>query len=116
MSHDHHNIVVVGTNDEDMAVAVCEVARLNGGLCVACDGIVMDSMALPIGGLMSEKTADEVMEHLDVLNDEAHKLGCKMEAPFMSLSFVSLPTVPDLGLTDKGLIDVLSHQIIDLEV
>lgn len=116
MSHDHHNIVVVGTNDEDMAVAVNEVARLNGGLCVVKDECVLSSMELPIGGLMSTKSADEVMEELDVLNADAQKLGCKMDAPFMSLSFVSLPTVPELGLTDLGLVDVLSHKLISVEV
>lgn len=114
MSHDHHNIVVVGANDGDMAAAVNEVARLNGGLCAVCDGKVLSSMELPIGGLMSEKTVNEVMEQPDVLNRDARSLGCEMDAPFMSLSFVSLPTVPDLGLTDMGLVDVLSHQLISL--
>lgn len=114
MSHDHHNIVVVGTNDADMAAAVNEVARLNGGLCAVRSGAVLSSMELPIGGLMSEKSADEVMEQLDRLNGDARSLGCEMDAPFMSLSFVSLPTVPDLGLTDMGLVDVLSHKLIPL--
>lgn len=116
MSHDHHNIVVVGTNDADMSVAVNEVARLNGGLCVVCDGEVQDSMALPIGGLMSEKSADFVMDRMDEMNRQAKALGCTMKAPFMSLSFVSLPTVPEIGLTDQGLIDVLSHSLMGLEV
>lgn len=116
MSHDHHNIVVVGTNDEDMAAAVNRVAQLNGGLAVACDGQVQNSMELPIGGLMSEKTAEEVMAQLDILNDDARKLGCEMEAPFMSLSFISLPTVPELGLTDLGLVDVLNHRLTELEI
>lgn len=116
MSHDHHNIVTVGTNDQDMAAAVNEVARLKGGLAVACDGGILDSMELPIGGLMSEKTAEEVMAQLDILNGDAKALGCTMDAPFMSLSFISLPTVPELGLTDMGLVDVLEHRLMDLEV
>lgn len=116
MSHDHHNIVVVGTNDEDMALAVNEVARLNGGLSVACDGKILNSMELPIGGLMSEKPAEDVMAQLDILNADAKALGCEMDAPFMSLSFISLPTVPDLGLTDLGVVDVLAHKLIPLEV
>lgn len=116
MSHDHHNIVVVGTNDEDMAGAVNEVARLNGGLAVACDGRIQNSMELPVGGLMSEKTAEEVMAQLDILNEDAKKLGCRMDAPFMSLSFISLPTVPELGLTDLGLVDVLEHKLTELEI
>ena len=115
MSHDHHNIVVVGTNDEDMALAVNEVARLNGGLSVTCGGKILNSMELPIGGLMSEKPAEEVMAQLDILNADAKALGCGMDAPFMSLSFISLPTVPDLGLTELGLVDVLEHKLIPLE-
>lgn len=116
MSHDHHNIVVVGTNDQDMAVAVNEVVRLHGGLSIACDGNVINSMALPIGGLMSEKTADEVMDKMDIMNADVKKLGCEMSAPFMTLSFISLPTVPELGLTDLGLVDVLEHKLIPLEI
>lgn len=72
-------------------------------------------MELPIGGLMSEKPAEEVMAQLDILNADAKALGCGMDAPFMSLSFISLPTVPDLGLTDLGLVDVLEHKLIPLE-
>ena len=56
------------------------------------------------------------MEELDVMNDAAKNLGCNMSAPFMSLSFISLPTVPELGLTDKGLIDVINHKLIDVEI
>ena len=115
MSHDHHNIVTVGVSDSDMAVAVNEVARLHGGLAVVCDGNVMDSMCLPIGGLMSECGADEVMRLLDGMNEAVRQLGCQMPAPFMTLSFISLPTVPELGLTDMGLVDVLGHRLIDVE-
>lgn len=116
MSHDHHNIVVVGTNNKDMAAAVNGVAKMNGGLTVASNGEVTHQMCLPIGGLMSEKNAEEIMEELDIMNDAAKELGCNMSAPFMSLSFISLPTVPELGLTDKGLIDVLNHKLIDVEI
>ena len=116
MSHDHHNIVVVGTNEEDMAAAVNGVAEMNGGLTVAQNGMVTHKMHLPIGGLMSEKNADEVMAELKIMNDAATDLGCTMDAPFMALSFISLPTVPELGLTDIGLIDVLNHKLIDVEI
>lgn len=116
MSHDHHNIVVVGVDDADMAVAANEVARLHGGLAVVADGKVVDSMTLPIGGLMSECSAQEVMELLDGMNEATRALGCTMPAPFMTLSFISLPTVPELGLTDMGLVDVLEHKLIDVEI
>ena len=114
MSHDHHNIVTVGADDADMALAVNTVAQMQGGLCVAAGG-VLAKMCLPIGGLMSERTADEVMAELDVMNGEAQKLGCTGSAPFMTLSFISLPTVPELGLTDLGLVDVLEHRLIPVE-
>ncbi len=115
-SHDHHNIVCVGCNDADMAVAVNEVARIHGGGAVAKNGQVIDSMPLVLGGLMSDKPAPVVMQEIDRLNQSARSLGNEMDAPFMALSFISLPTVPELGLTDMGLIDVLKHEIIPLEV
>ena len=113
-SHDHHNIVVVETDDSDMAVAVNEVSRLHGGLSVAGDGHVIASMSLPIGGLMSEKCAEDVMVELDIMNRAARELGCPLQTPFMTLSFISLPTVPELGLTDMGMVDVLQHKLISL--
>lgn len=115
-SHDHHNIVVVGTNETDMAAAVNVIADMQGGLAVALNGVITNKMVLPLGGLMSEKNAEEVMAEQKVMNDAACSLGCEMSAPFMSLSFISLPTVPELGLTDMGLIDVLSHKLIPVEV
>lgn len=116
MSHDHHNIVVVGTNEEDMAAAVNGIAEMQGGLTIAENGVVTHRMQLLIGGLMSENSADQVMADLEVMNHAAEELGCQMDAPFMALSFISLPTVPELGLTDMGLIDVLRHELIDVEL
>lgn len=109
VSHDHHNIVVVGTNDRDMFCAVRELDRLHGGFAAAVDGGIAASIALPLGGLMSPLSAGEVMSQMERVNAAAAKLGCTMAAPFMTLSFISLPTVPQLGLTDVGLIDVLRH-------
>ena len=114
-SHDHHNIVTVGADDADMALAVNTVAEMQGGLAVVCDGAVLAKMRLPIGGLMSTKPAEEVMAEQDAMNEAARQLGCAGSAPFMTLSFISLPTVPELGLTDLGLIDVLEHKLIPLE-
>jgi adenine deaminase len=115
-SHDHHNIVTVGADDGDMALAVNTVAQMQGGLAVTCGGRVLAQMALPIGGLMSEKSADEVMAGQDAMNAAARQLGCAGSAPFMTLSFISLPTVPELGLTDMGLVDVLSQKLIPVEI
>lgn len=114
MSHDHHNIVVVGVDDTDMATAVNEVVRLHGGLAVVENRRVLASLDLPIGGLMSPLDADTVMLRMNEMNAAAKQLGCPLAAPFMTLSFISLPTVPELGLTDMGLIDVLKHRLIDV--
>ena len=116
VSHDHHNIVVVGTNDRDMAVCVEKLQELHGGFVSAVEEQVVDALALPLGGLMSTLPAKTVMKRMDEMNGAVEKMGCPMKAPFMSLSFISLPTVPELGLTDFGLIDVLGHQIIDMIV
>ncbi len=116
MSHDHHNIVVVGVSDSDMAIATNVVAEMQGGLCVIVDGVVVEKMALPIGGLMSEGTAEEVSLQLELVNKGCKETGCKLPAPFMTLSFISLPTVPELGLTDFGLLDVINHKLIEVEI
>ncbi|MDO4492540.1 MAG: adenine deaminase [Clostridia bacterium] len=109
VSHDHHNIVVVGTNERDMLLAVRELQRLHGGFAAAADGEIKASVALPLAGLMSPEPAATVMAQMETANAAVRALGCPMSAPFMTLSFISLPTVPELGLTDVGLIDVLAH-------
>lgn len=115
-SHDHHNIVVAGTNDRDMAIAVNAVHDIQGGGATVRDGEITGLLHLQIGGLMSEKMSAEVAKELDRINEAAVDLGCSLSAPFMALSFISLPTVPELGLTDMGLVDVLSHQLIEVEL
>ena len=88
------------------------IEEAQGGLAVAADGKLIDILPLPIGGLMSDKLAGEVIQKLGSLNGKCRDLGCVLAAPFMSLSFISLPTVPELGLTDKGLVDVHKHELI----
>jgi adenine deaminase len=112
VSHDHHNIIVAGTNDEDMAVCVKAIEGTQGGLAIAVDGNLIDILPLPIAGLMSNKPANEVIQSLERINQHYRDLGGILAAPFMSLSFISLPTVPELGLTDKGLVDVFKHELI----
>jgi adenine deaminase len=112
VSHDHHNIVIVGCNDQDMYLAARELERCQGGFVAVAGGQVSGLLPLPLGGLMSPEPAVVVMQKMDALNQVVKRMGSKMPAPFMSLSFVSLPTVPELGLTDQGLIDVMNHCII----
>lgn len=114
MSHDHHNIVVIGTNDQDMLSCVNHLVSIHGGACASKNGKVLADLQLTIGGLMSEHSADEVNRELENMNDVIKDLGCPLAAPLMTQSFISLPTVPELGLTDKGLIDVIHHKIVPL--
>lgn len=113
VSHDHHNIVVVGTNDEDMAACVRAIEAAHGGLAAAAGGEVLGVLPLTVGGLMSSLSAAEVNTALKKITVTARELGCLLPAPFMTLSFISLPTVPDLGLTDRGLVNVQKHALID---
>lgn len=114
VSHDHHNITIAGVSDEDMYLAAKELERHGGGAVVVKDGRVLGLLPLPVGGLMSDRPAEEVMRAMEELNGKTRELGCPLPAPFMSLSFISLPTVPELGLTDQGLIDVKEHKLIPL--
>jgi adenine deaminase len=112
VSHDHHNIVIAGTNDADMAACAAAIEDMQGGLAVAANGKVLGRLPLPIGGLLSEKPSAEVIKILEEMTAVYHQLGGTMPAPFMSISFISLPTVPELGLTDMGLVNVREHKLI----
>ena len=112
VAHDHHNIIVAGTNDVDMAACVEAIETMQGGFAISSGGEVLGTLPLPIGGLLSEEPVDEIIASLEYLNQIYHRLGGTLPAPFMTISFIGLPTVPELGLTDMGLVDVLSHKLI----
>ena len=112
VSHDHHNIVVVGTNDDDMALCVRQVEAMQGGLAAVAGGKVLATLPLPVAGLMSDMPVEDVIGALGQLTRAAQRQGCILPSPFMTLSFISLPTVPELGLTDYGLVDVHKHEVI----
>jgi len=104
IAHDSHNIVVLGANNSDMAIAVNELAHVGGGITVVQDGKVIKILALPIAGLMADIDAEELATHLKELELATQKLGMDSDFnPFVSLSFISLPVIPWLKLTDKGL-------------
>lgn len=107
VAHDSHNIAVVGASDEDMLEAVLAVVRMGGGLVAVADGKVMASLPLPVAGLLSDGYMRDVAEGIVECIDAGHKLGCKLEDPFMALSFLCLPVIPELKLTDLGLVDVM---------
>ncbi len=112
VAHDSHNIVVVGTKDEEMVRAVRMIQKMGGGLIVTGKGKVLASLPLPIGGLMAERSVHQVHRKLVTLHEKAREMGCKISDPFMALSFLSLPVIPELKITDKGLVDVNQFKIV----
>jgi len=116
VGHDSHNLIVVGTNDSDMIAAAEAVIDSKGGFSAVKDGVVVGSLALEFGGLMSLDTIDTIKEKLDEIKINSRILGSKLDDPFMTLGFMALPVIPKLKLTDKGLVDVEQFKIIDLLV
>jgi adenine deaminase len=108
VAHDAHNVVVVGTNDADIVRAIQELEKLQGGQVAVADGEVKAELGLPIAGLVSDQPLGEVIQRIAGLNAAAHEMGCDLEAPFMTLSFLSLSPIPELKLTDQGLIDAVN--------
>jgi adenine deaminase len=112
VAHDSHNICVVGANDSDMALAVNEIAKMQGGLVAAKDGKILAELALPFAGLMSTRPIEEVNEAEKHLSEAARSLGCAFTSPFMVMSFLSLAVIPEVRLTDKGIVDVSAAKLI----
>ncbi len=115
VAHDSHNIIAVGTNDKDIYTAIKEIERMEGGLVIAADGNVLASLALPIAGLMSNEPLDVVVNKMHKLEQTAAELGTMLPSPFATLSFLALPVIPELRLTDLGLVDVNEFKLIKLE-
>jgi adenine deaminase len=114
VAHDSHNIIVVGAGDEDMSQAVRGVAEMYGGLIAVKEGKVLASLPLPIGGLMSDRSVEEVRDRLTPLHQTVKAMGCTLEDPFMALSFLALPVIPEFKITNKGLVDVTKFEIVPL--
>jgi adenine deaminase len=114
VGHDAHNINVVGTNDADMRAAVEHIVKMHGGFAVANHGKILGSVALPIAGLLSNKPLSDVKDELDIANHASKELGCTVSEPFMALSFMALSVIPELKLTDRGLVDVNQFKFVDL--
>lgn len=106
VAHDSHNVVVLGVDDTSMETAVRRAAEIGGGIVIANGPDVLAEVALPVAGLMSNRSMSEVDASERRANEAAHSLGGKMDHPFMTLAFLALPVIPELKLTDKGLVDV----------
>ena len=116
VGHDAHNLAVVGDNDADMLVAARTLAECGGGQCVIRGGEVLATLRLPIAGLISDASPQVVIAEQWALLDAAHAIGCPLDDPFMPLSFLTLPVIPKLKLTDLGLVDVDFFEIVPLAI
>ena len=116
VAHDSHNIIVVGTTDEDMRAALESVVKMGGGLVAVSDTNTLAELALPVAGLMSLEPVQSVRNQLDSLIGVAHDMGTTLKDPFMTLSFLALPVIPELKLTDIGLVDVNKFEVVPLFV
>jgi len=112
VAHDSHNIVAVGASDDDIISAIQEVERLQGGLVAVAGGQVLASLGLPIAGLLADEPLETVVTRLGKLEQVARELGSKLISPFAALSFLALPVIPELKLTDLGLVDVAEFKLI----
>lgn len=103
VAHDSHNMIIIGTNDKDMYTAAVELVKMQGGKVVVKDGKVVAKLPLPIAGLISDQCIEYVLQHCEDLNSAVKSLGCTLDDAFMTMGFLSLPVIPELKITDKGL-------------
>jgi adenine deaminase len=115
VSHDAHNLVVIGMSDRDMAFAVERLAELGGGIVAVDDGHVVAECPLPIAGLLSDARLDDVIAQSRACNEAAHELGWSGATPFLTMSFLGLSVIPHLKITDRGLVDVDRFELVPLE-
>lgn len=116
VAHDHHNLVVIGADDESMLTAAKAVERMGGGLVAAQGDTILAKLPLPVAGLMSDRPIEEVRDDMEKLLEATRQLGSELHDPFMAMSFMALEVIPSLKLTDVGLIDVEQFQVVDLFV
>jgi adenine deaminase len=116
IAHDSHNLLIVGIDDEDMAFAGNALAETGGGMVAVRDGQVLGLVPLPIAGLMSEQPVEVVNEEIQRLAQAWRELGCDLESPFMTMSILALPVIPELRITNRGLVDTVNFTPVELLV
>jgi len=116
VAHDAHNLFVIGTNDEDMALAANTLINCGGGTCAVCDGKVLGLVELPLAGLMNPTPAEEMAKKVEVLDKAWKEIGCDCVSPFMTMAIIPLACLPELRLTNRGLVDCTTFSFVPLEV
>ena len=112
IAHDSHNIIALGTNDKDIFKAIKELERIQGGISISAEGDILGSLPLPVAGLLSEDPIEKVVQKVEDLHGIILNLGCTLKAPFVTLSFLALPVIPELRLTDLGMVDVNDFKLL----
>jgi adenine deaminase len=113
VAHDSHNLIVVGDNNADMAAAARELARVQGGYTIVADEDVKGTLALPVCGLMSSDSAQTLIRDLDKMIETARQAGVREGIdPFITLSFMALPVIPEIRITDMGVFDVTKFEFV----
>lgn len=116
VAHDAHNLLVIGTNDEDMALAANTLIECGGGMVAVQDGKVLGLVSLPIAGLMSNKPLEEMAEMVEKLDSAWKEIGCDIVSPFMTMALIPLACLPELRLTNRGLVDCNKFEFVPLFV
>ncbi|MFX1491187.1 MAG: adenine deaminase [Promethearchaeota archaeon] len=114
IAHDSHNIITVATSSEDALMAVSTVSQSNGGIAAVVGRKVIATLPLPIAGVITDEPVEKVARQLQAVRTAAHDLGCTLEHPYLTMSFMALPVIPSLKITDKGLIDVDEMKIVPI--
>ena len=114
VAHDSHNMIVIGTNDYDMYLAAVEIVKLQGGKVIVNNGEIISKLPLPIAGLMSDQDFNYVLDKCSELNEATKSIGCTLDDAFMTMGFLSLPVIPELKITDKGIFDTNKFDFVDI--
>jgi adenine deaminase len=114
VAHDAHNLLVAGTNDEDMALAANTLIECGGGMCAVADGKVLALVPLPIAGLMNDLPVEEMAALISKLDAAWKDMGCVINSPYMTMALAALACLPELRLTNRGLVDCRNFRFVDL--
>jgi adenine deaminase len=116
VAHDAHNVVLLGVDDQDMAACAMRLAEIGGGIVIAEGGRVVEELPLPVAGLMSDRPLAEVHDRLRSMERRLNEMGVTVASPFMTLSFLALSVIPELKITDRGLVDVGRFELVPLGI
>ena len=114
INHDSHNIIAVACDDDALSTGLEKIKDIDGGIVVVDGKGQCESLALPLGGLMTHEKPEFIAQRLKVLKTKAKAMGCLLDEPFLQLSFLALPVIPSLKITDRGLVDVDQFKLVDL--